>query len=430
MEKIKLEDIRVKENSATSSFPKEKREEVFVPKIELKKTKPVKVKRKKPLKISSGFQVGKALIVALYVSIIISAFFWGSNFFQKAKMELKVRREKIDHSSTIIGLSLDKKDYEIMINTETYNESVGFSNSEKISFKSQGAIKLFNYFSTSPIYLSAGSFVKDDRGYPYILKSNVSIPGLKSEDDVVTPGEVEVKIEAFLAGEIYNGEPVKFTIDSFEGTNKFEKVHGHLTEELTGGIEGKVYNLSEEDKVSLVDLVNSRIKSDIINQSSLLIPEGYIFYPTLSGISYSIEDEITSDKPALKIPIRVTLGAVLIKKDNLKKIILEKSIENLEETEVDSIKLEGLEDMEVVFEKKEEIDKNTKEIKLKIDGTLEAIWFPDINIVKKELVGRDKEEILSILKKNKGIEAAKISIYPPWQKYMPEEESRIDIVLD
>lgn len=345
-------------------------------------------------------------------------------------MELKVRREKIDHSSTIIGLSLDKKDYEIMINTETYNESVGFSNSEKISFKSQGAIKLFNYFSTSPIYLSAGSFVKDDRGYPYILKSNVSIPGLKSEDDVVTPGEVEVKIEAFLAGEIYNGEPVKFTIDSFEGTNKFEKVHGHLTEELTGGIEGKVYNLSEEDKVSLVDLVNSRIKSDIINQSSLLIPEGYIFYPTLSGISYSIEDEITSDKPALKIPIRVTLGAVLIKKDNLKKIILEKSIENLEETEVDSIKLEGLEDMEVVFEKKEEIDKNTKEIKLKIDGTLEAIWFPDINIVKKELVGRDKEEILSILKKNKGIEAAKISIYPPWQKYMPEEESRIDIVLD
>jgi hypothetical protein len=52
-----------------------------------------------------------------------------------------------------------------------------------------------------------------------------SIPGFTSIDDVVTAGQAEVPIEAFLAGEVYDGDPSLFTVDAFEGTSKFEKVY-------------------------------------------------------------------------------------------------------------------------------------------------------------------------------------------------------------
>lgn len=234
MGKIKLEDIKTKDSS-TSNFSTEKEVEIPVVKDKIKKEKIVNPqKNKSQFKPSKNVPVRRILVIILYISILIAAFFWGGNFFQKAKIELVVKKEKIDYSSDVFELKYDNKDYEIMINTDIYYESIGFSLSEKIASKSEGSVRLFNYYSTSGVNLSAGSFIKDDRGYPYTLKSNVTIPGFKSEDDIITPGETVAKIEAFLPGEIYNGNPIKFTIDSFEGTNKFEKVYGECNEELLG----------------------------------------------------------------------------------------------------------------------------------------------------------------------------------------------------
>jgi hypothetical protein len=75
------------------------------------------------------------------------------------------------------NLSRSKDDYEIMINTEVYKETIGLSETEKVSSKSTGQIKLYNLYSTAPIKLNAGSFLKDDRGYPYIIKKDVFYTG-------------------------------------------------------------------------------------------------------------------------------------------------------------------------------------------------------------------------------------------------------------
>ncbi len=432
MEKIKFEDIRIKKVEEPKIFsPKEEKPKKKEEKIVKKKVKINNYKIKESYFQPRNTNIRRPFIVSLYISILILAFFWGSNFFQKAKVSLEVKRQNIDYQTEAFNLNQNQSDYEIMINTEVYNESIGLSASQKISSKSRGKIKLFNTYSTNSIKLTSGSLLKDDRGYPYVLTKDASIPGFKSEDGVLSPGETEVEIEAFLAGEVYDGKPTRFTIDSFEGTNKFEKVYGELDDVLSGGREGTIYSLNDEDRIILADLAKTKIKDSLIKQVESLTPEGYLFYPSLTNFSYYLNGEITSDKPITKVGIEATLKVVLLKKESLVKNIIKKSIKNIDDEEKKEINLNGLELLDISFKnKEEEISKEMSTVSLNVFGSIEAVWKPEIEGMKDKLSGLLKEETASVFEKDNGIVRAKVSIYPPWQKYMPENKSRIEITLD
>jgi hypothetical protein len=437
MEKIKFEDIRIKkveEPEVLFSKEKEIKEGKTVikkEKIDRKKVKINSYKIKKSHFEPKNTKIRKSFVACLYLSILILTFFWGSNFFQKAKVSLEVKRQDIDYQSEIFNLNQNSSDYEIMINTEVYEESIGLSSSQKISSKSEGKIKLFNSFSTNSIKLSSGSLLKDDRSYPYVLKKDVTVPGFKSEDGVLSPGEADAEIEAFLAGEVYDGKPTHFTIDSFEGSSKFEKIYGELKDELSGGKEGTIYSLNESDKIILADLAQTKIKDNLIKQVQSLIPEGYLFYPELTNFSYYLNGEITSDKPATKVKIEATLKAVLLKKESLVKYVIKKSIKNIDDKEREEISLNGLEELNIFFKNRgEKITKETNTISLDVSGKIEAIWKPEVEEIKDKLSGLLKEETLSIFEEDRGVIKAKVSIYPPWQKYIPQNKSRIEINLD
>lgn len=441
MAKIKLEDIKIKKTEGDSNFFLENKEKIIKTKKleepELKKdkiNKKVKINQykidKSPI-LSNNVPVRKSLVICLYASVLLLAFFWGSNFFEQANIDLIVKRQAINYQADIFNLNRDKTDYEIMINTEVYKETIGLSETEKVSSKSVGQIKLFNLYSTAPVKLSEGSFLKDDRGYPYIIKKDVSIPGFTSVDDVVTAGQTEVSIEAFLAGEVYDGQPSLFTIDAFEGTSKFEKVYGNSDGVLSGGKEGTIYSLNEADKIILADIVETKVKDDLIKQVESLIPEGYLFYPKLTNFSYFLDGEISSDEPATSVEIEATLRAVLVREENLTKNIINKSIEKLEEGEEKEIILNGLKNLNLSFSDKDfKISKDGDQVKLEITGELEAVWQPDKEVLKDKLKGLKKEDSLDVFSTDRGIEKARVKIYPPWKKYIPTNKTKIKITLD
>ncbi|HPI82323.1 MAG TPA: hypothetical protein PK122_03775, partial [Candidatus Paceibacterota bacterium] len=154
MTKIKLEDIKIKKTEETSNFFLEDREkdkrpkEVEEPKLKkVKLDKKVKINRYKVDKssiLSNNVPVRKSLVICLYASILLLAFFWGSNFFEQANIDLIVKRQTINYLDDSFSLSRNKDDYEIMINTEVYKETIGLSETEKVSSKSTGQIKLYN----------------------------------------------------------------------------------------------------------------------------------------------------------------------------------------------------------------------------------------------------------------------------------------------
>ncbi|HPK13940.1 MAG TPA: hypothetical protein PLB93_00275 [Candidatus Paceibacterota bacterium] len=441
MTKIKLEDIKIKKTEETSNFFLEDREKDKRPKEveepKLKKVKPDKkviINRYKVDKssiLSNNVPVRKSLVICLYASILLLAFFWGSNFFEQANIDLIVKRQTINYLDDSFSLSRNKDDYEIMINTEVYKETIGLSETEKVSSKSTGQIKLYNLYSTAPIKLNAGSFLKDDRGYPYVIKKDVSIPGFTSIDDIVTAGQADVSIEAFLAGEVYDGDPSLFTIDAFEGTSKFEKVYGKIEGLLSGGKEGTIYSLNEADKLVLDDIIETKVKDNLIKQVESLIPEGYLFYPKLTNFSYFLDGEISSDEPATSVEIEATLRAVLLREQNLTKDIINKSVDNLEEGEEKEIILNGIKNLNITFSDKDfKITKDVDKLNLKVTGDLEAVWQPDKEILKDKLKGIKKEDCLDVFSADRGIEKARVKIYPPWKKYIPTNKTKIKITLD
>ena len=120
-----------------------------------------------------------------------------------------------------------------------------------------------------------------------------------------------------------------------------------------------------------------------------------------------------------------------MREENLTKNIITRSIDKLEEGEEKEIILNDLKNLNITFSDKDfKITKDVDKVKLEVAGDLEAVWQPDKDILKDKLKGIKKEDCLSVFSADRGIEKARVKIYPPWKKYIPTNKTKIKITLD
>ena len=62
-----------------------------------------------------------------------------------------------------------------------------------------------------------------------------------------------------------------------------------------------------------------------------------------------------------------------------------------------------------------------------LTGSLKALWNPNKEKLKTSLSGAHKDNVLPIFRENKGITKAMVKIFPPWDKYLPNNPSKINI---
>jgi hypothetical protein len=94
------------------------------------------------------------------------------------------------------------------------------------------------------------------------------------------------------------------------------------------------------------------------------------------------------------------------------------------------ISIFDLENLSVNFNDESQIiSKETTSIPLKVNGAVNLVWTPNTEILKLKLLGVSKNEVLPILRQDKGISSASVNIFPPWNKYIPSEISKINITF-
>ncbi len=73
------------------------------------------------------------------------------------------------------------------------------------------------------------------------------------------------------------------------------------------------------------------------------------------------------------------------------------------------------------------IEKTLDSISFSLLGQLDFIWNPNITELKNNLKGVPKNNVSPVFDRDVGIGSASIKIFPPWQKNIPLDETKIDI---
>lgn len=376
----------------------------------------------------------KSTFIFFILAIIIGGIYWGGNIFQKANIIIISKHQLItyDNKQFVAGKNQSGNaiDFEIMITSDKKQESVILTDSKDVSIKAEGRVTLYNEFSTNSQKLLAGTFLSDNSGKTYKTDAVVTIPGYTRDNNkTIIPGQVVANISSFLAGDSYNGAPTDFYINSFKGTTKYNKIYGKLESPFSGGASGTVYTLDDINKKKIINIAESSFKNDLLKQVKAQVPPGYILYPRAMTFSYTIGDNILSKTPTAEIAINGVLSVVLLKEKSLMDNIIKVSLPNISGDELKEIKILDLSKLSFVFTNIDQlITKEMNSVSFALSGSVDAVWNPDIEILKTKLIGISKNNILPIFGQDPGIASALVKIFPPWQKYIPNNPSRINII--
>ena len=377
--------------------------------------------------------VRKRFLILLLVSIFITGVYALCERFQNANITIVAKHQSYNLDKIAFNAGSDGSAqiaFELMIVSNEEYKDVTLTQSQDVSIKAKGEITFYNENSTKAQSLAIHTFVSDSAGKTYQTDKAVSIPGYKTVDGKVVPGQVSVGITAFLAGDTYNGAPTDFTINGFKGTAKFQKIYGKLKTPLAGGAQGLVYALNSDDKGSITAFAQSTFKSNLLKKVDAQVPPGYILYPNALNFSYDTETEKLFPDTKAKVKTSGTVSAIILNEKDLSNAIVKTLQPKISDREFKEISIPDMPKLTFNFKDAGQlINKDVKSVSFNLSGAVNAIWTPDITQLQSSVAGVRKADLISIFKSDPGIASATAKIFPPWQSYLPEDSSKIKINL-
>ncbi len=309
--------------------------------------------------------------------------------------------------------------FEVMALSGDDELTVSTATETEIATKAAGTIVLYNEFSDTPQKLAKDTRVEGSNGKIYKTTAAVTIPGKEDE----TPGSIEAGIVAEATGSGYNSSPIDFTLPSFAGTSKFEKIYARSKGDIIGGAAGTTYTLNDEDKKRLQETVLPALKQRLENQAKVQIPEGYILYPTATLFVPSDELEASVGDMGTVIKQKATLYAFLFQEERLAMEIAKK-----EKFTADAVRIPTLRDL--VFALKDpNIPSPTTldELGFTLSGQGILVAAFDAEEIKKDVRGRAKQDLALVVDNHPSVAEMKGRISPFWRIRFPEDVEDIKI---
>jgi len=374
----------------------------------------------------------KSILYLFIISLFLGLGYWGAMAFEKTTIVIQEKHKTFTLDKVSFTASKNIKspiNFEIMIISDTESKDVTLTESQNLSIKAQGIATFYNENSTKPQNLLTKTFISDPEGKTYYTDKAITIPGYKMDGDKIIPGEASVGITAFLPGDAYNGNPTDFTINGFKGTDKFKKIYAKATTPISGGAQGLTYVLGAADKGSLNATAGSAFKTRMMKKVNAEVPPGYILYPDALSFSYTIGGT-QSPTPNAKVNIDGVLSAVILKQSDVSNVVINNVLPDISDKERDEIEVPDISKLSFKFLNQDQaITKDLQSVPFTLTGTINPVWHPDVDGLKFQIIGVSKKSLPSFFKADPGIAEASARLFPPWQKYLPEDPSKINIIV-
>lgn len=296
--------------------------------------------------------------------------------------------------------------------------------------KARGTITIYNEYGTSPQPLVATTrfeYIQDGTVSDLVFRTlrTITVPGMKVENGVITPGKVDVEVIADKAGQSYNISSGEFGVAAWRergDTARYEKIYGRSSDSMRGGVLGKAKVVSEFDYNNAKDTLTAKVVNDI-NEALKTQSAGLELLANVEPKIDSVESTVKIDDAADKFTMTVN-GSIMTlgyKKEDLLALIAG-HVEKTNGLMIVPDKLE-LSYKDVVVDPA----KNILEVVITIGGN--AYAKIDRDTITANLMGKNEPQIKNYLRSINDIDSAKVILSPFWVKKIPRNQSKLEILL-
>jgi hypothetical protein len=365
---------------------------------------------------------GIALIIVLFAV---------SSLFSSVTISVTPKSDKVMSSGDTILTAKQiptAKDLEYQVITVSHDlgKSVPANGVESVERKASGKIIIFNTFDSNPQRLIKNTRFETPEGLVYRVNESVIVPGRTGQGAQMSPGSVEVTVYADEAGEKYNIGLKDFTIPGFKGDPRFKAIYGRSKTEMTNGFVGNVNKVSDADLASAKSELQGKLMEELKKDALSQTPEGYMMLE--GGLFYSFESLPQSDQKSSSVTVneRGKLNGVIFSKKSLYQYLLSHFKNSLPQGDGDVL---NMNDLNFTIQNREKFNiLEDKEFSFTVKGDIVFVSKFDGELLKSDVVGKDKKDLDTILQSYSSIQNAKAVFRPFWKGTFPNDIKDIHIV--
>lgn len=292
--------------------------------------------------------------------------------------------------------------------------------------KSQGQIRVYNNYSTSPQVLIANTRFISAEGKLFRTLERVTIPGGKEEKGKLQPGFIDIKVIADGAGEEYNIGATTFSIPGFVGTPKYTAFYGKSFQAMQGGFRGEVSRVTKEDLEKAKENLTNRLLEEGRDSFKKKISSEYIIMD--DGLSSEIIESDSSRKAGEEAETFTYRIGTKLKTIAFRKTDLENFVREFIYSQFPKDKKLQEESLKIIW-KIDSTNFEVGKIVLNLEFSAKVYSGIDETQLKTTLQGKSLTEAKTILSNQAQIIKVQIKTWPFWVKNIPEDSEKIKIRL-
>jgi hypothetical protein len=372
-------------------------------------------------------------VVAVMLIVCVYLFFK----LPKADIQIWPKVDTLSFQQTITADKIvDALDYEkaeipaqYFETTKTESQEFPATGNASNEGQASGTVTVYNKSDPpAPLTLKAGTHFMSDSGKLFVALQKIVVPAAKKVGSKITPGSVQVKIQAVEGGESYNIAPSSFIVPGLKGTAYYYSISAESSKAMAGGYSGKVKKVTDDDILSAKDVLTKKTTDDAIAELKGQIPAEYVLlenaiFSNVASASTQTKVGTTAENFTYQAVVKAT--ALAFKKSDLEQFAKKYIISQLPDGKI------LLDDSFKINYSASKVDISGGKATLDLDFSSGVYQSIDKNSLTLSIIGENAGQINEAINNRLGNNVSKIKVnfWPFWVNSAPSNQGRVNVEL-
>jgi hypothetical protein len=307
--------------------------------------------------------------------------------------------------------------------TDSATKSVPATGTEHVENHASGTITVLNAYSTSVQRLITNTRFQTVDGLVFRTHTPIEIPGYTMKAGVKVPGSVDVTVYADEAGDKYNVDLSDFTVPGLKGTKQYDLITARSKTPMAGGFIGEQAVVDPTLRSQTEDALKADLDRSLRTKLAQAAIAGTVVFPDTVSVTYTDDPDAIDGKNAV---IKVN-GQALAPAFN-ENALAHALAGTTTSAYSGPLSIEKPDSLSAHINDSGAVASGGALI-LTVSGQVKLVATVNDTELAKDLAGKPKSDIGSVLTKYPGISNIDVKVYPFWLSTLPGDPARVHITL-
>jgi hypothetical protein len=322
--------------------------------------------------------------------------------------------------------------YEVITIDTTGEMQVQATGEEYTESQTKGFLEITKTTPGSERLIKNTRFRSPD-GLVFRIQESVVVPGaLKDGSGALIPGTIRAEVFADAMGQEYNlPANTRFDVPGFKESNLTELYNGVYAinrDALTGGYKGQKFLINDAELSEAKQKLQLELRDELLAKIESEKPAGFTTFTKSVALTYESLPTVSYGENLVTIRERAVLQMPLFKQADFASFLARETVATYNKEAVRIQDISTLEFNYTDLSTNSTNIANLTSITFKIVGKPVIVSEFDAAQLQRDLAGKSKTSISTVLTAHTGIKSAKVSSKPFWQRSFPESPEDIIVI--